>query len=416
MKLSVVFRVTVATLFLMLPGYRAVRAVRTRNHHRIGTRRFAAPSFPVRKVTVTNLSTNVVRHGCYQRGGRIHHAQPCRRAPYNVRVEKEGFNVRGGTRTSRWTPRTPCAPTPRSTVGSSTQAIEVMASAVQLQTEDAKTSITMQNKLVERPAAGGRRHRAHSVRSGVASRPKRRTSAATTASCSAADRRPPTAPRSTASRPTPAARFRRAGSRPTRPRSKPSTSSPWTPTGYKAEYGHAGGGIMTFVSKSGTNQFHGSAYEFLRNNDFDANNCFSNRAGIPSSIYKQNDFGFTVGGPVWIPKIYHGKDKTFFFFSYEGFRNRNGANGVDCSPFRRRKCTTAISASGSLRPACRFRSTIRLPRCTNADGTVHPRSLSGQPDSQEPLQRRLDQGPGRLPGQRQRWRPTTAPLRARSAT
>ena len=51
--------------------------------------------------------------------------------------------------------------------------------------------------------------------------------------------------------------------------------------GFKAEYGHAGGGVMTFVSKSGTNQFHGSAYEFLRNNDLDANNLFSNRSGIP---------------------------------------------------------------------------------------------------------------------------------------
>jgi hypothetical protein len=98
--------------------------------------------------------------------------------------------------------------------------------------------------------------------------------------------------------------------------------------GFKAEYGHAGGGVMMFVAKSGTNQFHGSAYEFLRNNDFDANDWFSNRAGKPRQIYKQNDFGFTVGGPVWIPKVYRGKNKTFFFFSYEGFRNRNGATNA----------------------------------------------------------------------------------------
>jgi len=98
--------------------------------------------------------------------------------------------------------------------------------------------------------------------------------------------------------------------------------------GFKAEYGHAGGGVMMFVAKSGTNQLHGSAYEFLRNNDFDANDWFSNRAGKARQIYKQNDFGFTVGGPVWIPKIYNGKNKTFFFFSYEGFRNRNGATNA----------------------------------------------------------------------------------------
>jgi hypothetical protein len=85
---------------------------------------------------------------------------------------------------------------------------------------------------------------------------------------------------------------------------------------------------MTFVTKSGTNHFHGSAYEFLRNNDFDANDWFSNKLGRARQIYKQNDFGFTFGGPVWIPKVYHGQNKTFFFFSLEGFRNRNGASNV----------------------------------------------------------------------------------------
>ena len=66
----------------------------------------------------------------------------------------------------------------------------------------------------------------------------------------------------------------------------------------------------------------------MRNNDFDANNFFNNATRIANSIYKQNDFDATVGGPIWIPKVYHGKDKTFFFFSYEGFRNRTGANGT----------------------------------------------------------------------------------------
>jgi len=98
--------------------------------------------------------------------------------------------------------------------------------------------------------------------------------------------------------------------------------------GYKAEYGHAGGGNLTYASKSGTNQFHGSAYEFLRNNDLDANNWFSNRSGIPISIYKQNDFGATVGGPNLDPKGLSRRDKSFFFFSYEGFRNRTGSNGT----------------------------------------------------------------------------------------
>jgi hypothetical protein len=94
-----------------------------------------------------------------------------------------------------------------------------------------------------------------------------------------------------------------------------------TAAGFKADVGHASGGTMSFVSKSGTNDFHGTAYEFLRNQVLDAKGFF----GTTRPVYKQNDFGFTVGGPVWIPKVYNGRDKTFFFFSYEGFRNRAGA-------------------------------------------------------------------------------------------
>ena len=94
--------------------------------------------------------------------------------------------------------------------------------------------------------------------------------------------------------------------------------------GFKAEYGQAGGGIMTFASKSGTNDFHGSAYDFLRNDALDARGFFARTR----SVYRQNDFGFTASGPVWIPRIYNGRNKTFFFVSYEGFRNRVGANDV----------------------------------------------------------------------------------------
>ncbi|HEU0124154.1 MAG TPA: TonB-dependent receptor [Bryobacteraceae bacterium] len=92
--------------------------------------------------------------------------------------------------------------------------------------------------------------------------------------------------------------------------------------GFKAEYGQAGGGVMSFASKSGTNNFHGSAYDFLRNDKMDARGFFAARR----SIYRQNDYGFTASGPVRIPKLYDGRNKTFYFVSYEGFRNRVGAN------------------------------------------------------------------------------------------
>ena len=91
-----------------------------------------------------------------------------------------------------------------------------------------------------------------------------------------------------------------------------------------AEYGRFAGGIINFTSKTGTNQFHGEFYEYLRNKVLNANNFFNNRSGIPTPEFTQNQFGANIGGPVIIPHLYHGKDKTFFFFSYDGFRIRQG--------------------------------------------------------------------------------------------
>ena len=90
---------------------------------------------------------------------------------------------------------------------------------------------------------------------------------------------------------------------------------------FSAEFGRTGGGIVNIVTKSGTNSLHGSLYEFFRNQHLDANNFFNNRAGLKLPPYTTNQFGFTAGGPVILPKIYSGKDKTFWFFNYEGLRD-----------------------------------------------------------------------------------------------
>src|SRR5437763_1035351 len=101
-----------------------------------------------------------------------------------------------------------------------------------------------------------------------------------------------------------------------------------------AEYGRATGGVFIAVTKSGTNQFHGSAFEFLRNDALDARNFFD-QAKPP---FRRNQFGFTVGGPVMLPfgegkhAGYNGKNKTFFFGSYEGFRESKGITGVSIVP------------------------------------------------------------------------------------
>jgi hypothetical protein len=89
---------------------------------------------------------------------------------------------------------------------------------------------------------------------------------------------------------------------------------------YSAEYGRNPGGQFAFETKSGANQWHGTAYDYLRNGFFDAQDWFNDYFGTPESALRQNDFGGTLGGPVQVPGLYHGKDKTFFFVSYEGLR------------------------------------------------------------------------------------------------
>src|SRR5579871_1347201 len=91
---------------------------------------------------------------------------------------------------------------------------------------------------------------------------------------------------------------------------------------YTAEYGQAGGGVFNLTMKGGTNQFHGSAYDYFGNEALNAGVPFTNDGNghLLRPRVRRNDYGFTLGGPVWIPRIYNGHDKTFFFFNFEQFR------------------------------------------------------------------------------------------------
>ena len=95
--------------------------------------------------------------------------------------------------------------------------------------------------------------------------------------------------------------------------------------GFDAQYGHNGSGLVSVTTKSGTNEFHGSLYEFLQNDRLNANNFFSNRSGARRPPRRFNQFGGSLGGPVILPGLLHGRDKVFFFFSYEGIRNAQPA-------------------------------------------------------------------------------------------
>jgi hypothetical protein len=88
-------------------------------------------------------------------------------------------------------------------------------------------------------------------------------------------------------------------------------------SGYSADTGRQAGGVMTMVLKTGGNQLHGAAFEYLRNTDLNARNFFDGSS--PSTLHR-NQFGATLSGPVWLPKIYNGKDRTFFLFSWESYR------------------------------------------------------------------------------------------------
>jgi hypothetical protein len=90
----------------------------------------------------------------------------------------------------------------------------------------------------------------------------------------------------------------------------------------QAEFGSSTGGIVNVVTKSGTNSLHGTAWEYIRNDAFDARNTFQSAV----TPFKQNQFGFSVGGPVIIPKVYNGKNKTFFYGAFQQFLYRKPAN------------------------------------------------------------------------------------------
>jgi carboxypeptidase family protein len=94
---------------------------------------------------------------------------------------------------------------------------------------------------------------------------------------------------------------------------------------YSAEFGRSLGGVVNLQIKSGTNVMHGSGFEFLRNDAFDANNFFNNRAGRPKPDFSQHQFGGTYGGPIM-------KDKTFLFFDYQGYRVNQGATYLSTVP------------------------------------------------------------------------------------
>lgn len=110
---------------------------------------------------------------------------------------------------------------------------------------------------------------------------------------------------------------------------------------YSAEFGRSGGGVVNMVTKSGANEFHGGLYDYLQNTLLNSNSFGNNRVAalpaqagkpVPKGIVKRNQYGGTFGGPLWIPRLYKGSNKTFFFVAFEGRRERNPLQGLYSVP------------------------------------------------------------------------------------
>ena len=154
---------------------------------------------------------------------------------------------------------------------------------------------------------------------------------------------------------------------------------------YAAEYGRSGGGIVSMVIKSGTNSVHGTAFDYLRNEDLDANTFFNNEQGIARQILKRNQYGGTVGGPVYVPHVVDGRNKLFFFFSYEGQRQNANAQAGKITTF------TPLEAQGNFSQSVERRSGPGGGRFPGSQSVV-----SGQPYARRASHHRSDpHQPGR---------------------
>jgi hypothetical protein len=142
---------------------------------------------------------------------------------------------------------------------------------------------------------------------------------------------------------------------------------------YAPEYGQAGSVVINMTMKSGTNQYHGTGFEYFVNEDLNAADPFTSNGngGLYKPLNRRNDFGGTLGGPVIIPKLYNGKNKTFFFFAYEQFLEGTQYAFVDTVPTTafRNGDFSAISPNGN----CSLCAALGIPTTSfGTDPLGHP--------------------------------------------
>jgi len=137
---------------------------------------------------------------------------------------------------------------------------------------------------------------------------------------------------------------------------------------YDAQYGRTGGGIVTMVTKSGTNQLHGNLFEYFQNDKLNANQFELNRAGIKKAPNNINAYGFFLSGPIFVPKVFDGRNRLFWTISHESMRQRSADPGVATVPtmeWRTGNFSTLRNAQNNL-------VTVHDPLTTIADGSRTP--------------------------------------------
>ena len=145
---------------------------------------------------------------------------------------------------------------------------------------------------------------------------------------------------------------------------------------YSADIGRNSGAVVDVITKSGTNQLHGSLFEFLRNSAMDARSFF-NPKGTAFPTFRLNQFGGSLGGPVVLPKIYNGKDRTFFFVDFEGYRRDSQQLPLGNIPTQDARAAISARDADDLRSADNARESERL--------RLHSHAVSRESDSSEPL-------------------------------
>jgi len=172
---------------------------------------------------------------------------------------------------------------------------------------------------------------------------------------------------------------------------------------YDAQYGRTGGGVVTIVTKSGGNDFHGTLFEYFQSEELNANQTELNRAGTPKPPNNINTFGFNLSGPVFIPKVFNGRNKLFWLLSYEGMRQRSadpGSRSMPLAEWRQGDFSTLLNAQSQLvqifDPLTTQANASRLPFAGNRIPANRINPVARNAFQFYPLPNSPGDGPGRV--------------------